>query len=290
MRSYPECIPCIVEQTLRATKRLTENQQLHLDCLYDVCANFRKNRPLDNPARESQFAYETVMNHTGAADPYRDEMLWANKLAKEILSNLPHDSHYFTDMEAALRLSAAGNAIDYGPQHSSDIEQDVRDSIEQEPAVSHFSDFAEKLNNAENLLFLADNAGEIIFDKVFLSLIKDKGINVTIAVKSGPILNDVTLKTAREIGLDNDFPVIGTGSNAMGVDFWRCSDEFLELFKTSDIILAKGQANFESLHGTEREIFSLLRVKCPIIASLTGGPVGRSVFLSLKRLEQSSLL
>lgn len=279
MKAHPECIPCIIEQTLRAAKHVSSDPELHLKCLHDVCNHFSEIRQLDNPARECQFVYDGVMSHTGNYDPYSKEKKDANQMALKLLHSMSEDSDYFSQLEKAIQLSASGNIIDYGPQHSTNMEEDIKTSINKKLEICHADLLKKKIATAKNLLFLADNAGEIIFDSILLSLIQKMGLKITIALKSGPILNDITFQDAQKLQLLNQFRLIGTGSNAMGVDFDRSSNEFKHEFDQADIILAKGQANFESLEGLSREVFFLLRIKCPVIAKITGATVGESVLI-----------
>ena len=128
--------------------------------------------------------------------------------------------------------------------------------------------FAQAVRSCRRILYLCDNAGEIVFDRVLLETLRDLGKDVTAVVKGSPVINDATLDDARAAGLQECSTVIDNGSDGIGTLLEACSELFLDAYRTADLIISKGQANFETLvqNGDER-IFFLFKVKCPVVAS-----------------------
>ena len=166
--------------------------------------------------------------------------------------------------------------VDVGDITEYDLWDEVEAAMHQELLGDDLDVFRAKLNEADKLLYLADNVGETVFDRV---LIESLEVPVIYAVKSGPILNDTTVEDARAAGIDQIAQIIETGTQSPGIDFSQCSTEFRKLFEESEIILAKGQGNFCSLDEMGDNIFFLLRVKCPMLSRYINVPEGSLVFI-----------
>ncbi len=128
------------------------------------------------------------------------------------------------------------------------------------------------------MLIIGDNAGETIFDKVLIEELLN--LEIIYAVRSGPIINDATIEDVELAGLNRQVRLISTGCDAPGVIRTECSQEFLKIFDEADIVISKGQGNYETLSEEEREIFFLLKVKCPVIAKHIGVDSGDYVFIN----------
>jgi uncharacterized protein with ATP-grasp and redox domains len=179
-------------------------------------------------------------------------------------------------LSTAIRLSIAGNIIDFGVDDEiADLQETVDRVLIQDYAIDDHAAFVDSLKSADHLLYLADNAGETVFDRI---LIEELSLPVIYAVKDSPILNDAILQDALDAGLDSCATIISTGSQAQGTILSICSAEFLEQFDRAPIILAKGQANYETLSNVKGNIFNLLQVKCPILGTNLGVPQGSIVF------------
>jgi uncharacterized protein with ATP-grasp and redox domains len=175
----------------------------------------------------------------------------------------------------AIRISIAGNIIDSAVQdHIQNLWQIVEDGIKQPYAIDDSPKLRSKLGNADHVLFLGDNAGETVFDRV---LVETLSIPVIYAVKGGPILNDATMEDAIAAGLDHCATLLSNGSEAPGTIFPLCSEEFNQHFYAAPLVIAKGQANYETLSEAGSKVFCLLRVKCPVIARDIHAPVGSIV-------------
>lgn len=215
---------------------------------------------------------------TGCDDPFREAKQGFNKLALELLPPLAKAvAQSTTPFELAVRLAIAGNVIDLGAK-SGLSEEEVRNSATtalDQPLLGDVQFLCDTARAAKKILYLADNAGEIVFDRVLIEQLPPK--SVTVAVRGRPILNDATREDAAIAGLLSVATVIDNGSGAPGTLLDDCSPAFKKHFFDADIIIAKGQGNFESLHDTAAPLFFLFRVKCPIVAKHCGYPVGSHV-------------
>ncbi|HIP42932.1 MAG TPA: DUF89 family protein [Aquifex aeolicus] len=144
--------------------------------------------------------------------------------------------------------------------------------------IFDFEKFTERLKGANSIFIIGDNAGEIVFDKILVKTLKNLGKEVIYGVRGKPILNDATMEDAREISMTRFCKVIDNGSDKVGTWLEDCSQEFIKVFYNADIVISKGQANFETLNNVERDIFFLLVVKCNPIANETKGKKGELIF------------
>jgi uncharacterized protein with ATP-grasp and redox domains len=182
-----------------------------------------------------------------------------------------------------VRLAIAGNMMDMGV-NASLTEADVRQTMKQALTAPFFGEmdkFRHAIAEAHSILYLADNAGEIAFDRLLVEQLLSK--HVTVAVRGAPVINDATLIDAQTVGLDQIVEVIDNGSDAPGTILSDCGPEFRRRFAEADLIIAKGQGNFETLSGEAGNIFFLFKVKCAVIAEHVKQPMGMQV------LTQSTL-
>ncbi len=180
----------------------------------------------------------------------------------------------------ALRLAIAGNIIDFGPTHDFDVDKKIEEVFKAKFPIDDSEELFEKIKKAKSILYLGDNTGEIVFDKLFLEIINHP--NVTFAVRQSPVLNDATLEDAFFVGIDKVVSkVITNGDNAPGTLLDCVSEEFLNYFNSVDLIISKGQGNFEGLnHITDKNIYFLLTIKCDLIAEDIGVKKGDCIVKS----------
>jgi len=209
---------------------------------------------------------------SGNPDPFRSEKDAQNEKALEIL---PWIEKTVTESKEpllmAVRLSIAGNSIDLGAQESFEIEENLEKAVSEDRELGDFCRFSDAVSRAREILLIADNSGEIVFDRVLLETIRSqKGGNVSLylAVRGGPIINDVTEREARQCGMDRVAEIISTGMEMPGTVLSRCAPSFVELFWRADLVVSKGQGNWETLEGCGREVFFLFQAKCPVVARL----------------------
>ena len=278
MRTYLDCIPCFFAQALKAAKIAGADENTQKKILDEV-SRLVPEFPLEStPPEIGRIIYRLVNKLTGNNDPFREIKKNSNQL---ILNLYPELKTMIKNSEdrvlTAIRLAIAGNIIDYGALTSFDIEQEVTNCLKSNFAVFDYSEFRQALANAESILYLGDNAGEIVFDKL---LIEELGKKVTYVVKDKPVINDVLIEDAHDCGIDKIARVISNGSDAPGTVLNLCSKEFLEIYHKAPLIISKGQGNFETLSATRAPIFFLFKVKCPVIANDIGCKTNNMVLKS----------
>jgi len=228
-----------------------------------------------SPPVMGQYIHRLIREFSGSRDPYKKLKDSFNNIALDIYPDLLDRVRKASDpFEAAIRFAIAGNIIDSGAVHNL-TKSYIIETIEQ--AMSQkLSGNIEKLrvamNSAKKILYLGDNTGEIVFDKLLIEqLPKDR---VTFVVRGYPVINDATLNDAKISGLTDIVEVIDNGSDAPGTILEDCSKVFLRHFSDADLIIAKGQGNYETLNNEDKNIFFILKAKCPVIASNIGCEIG----------------
>lgn len=182
-----------------------------------------------------------------------------------------------------MKLAIAGNIIDFGVSSDLDVEL-VRQTIDNalsEPVFGDINVFAEAVAKAETILYLGDNAGEILFDRILIETLPTG--KVVFVTRGGPVINDVTFADAETVGLTSLVQVMDNGADVPGTALSECSDAFVQAFEKADMIIAKGQGNYETLSETDQaeKIFFLFKVKCPVVARDIGREMGRAVAVSI---------
>ena len=279
MDAKAECLACMFKQALNTVRQVTQDDAKHIEVLRRLAAYVAAVELDDSPAVLSQPVYRIVADVTGETDPFRDAKRAANTMALGMRPALRGKIRSSAaPLDTALHISAAGNVIDAGIGHDYDIERDMADLLATPFAINDIDAFEAELTPGTRLLFLGDNAGEIVFDVLLVELLRARGVDVTYVVKSGPIINDATMEDARAAGLPELVNVIETGSDDIGVHFGNASAAFREAFDRADIILGKGHGNFETCNTRPENLYFLLKAKCPMVAAALGVTMGNIVF------------
>ncbi len=280
MRAYPECIPCLINQGLNAVKKLNLPKEKEIEIakrslkFLSQFENFDK-----SPAYYAYFIQKIVKEITGNDDPFKELKKLANKKALEIFPYIEEEYEKSEDkLKYALKISAVGNFVDFAIRGIFDPIEEVKKLLGKEFRIFDYEIFKEKLNGSRTVLIIGDNAGEIVFDKILVRALKELGKEVIYGVKGKPILNDATMEDAKEVSLTKECKVIDNGSDKVGTFLEDCKKEFVEVFYNSDIVISKGQANFETLDGVDRDVFFLLVAKCNPIATEVNGGVKELIF------------
>lgn len=268
MKIYLDCIPCIMQQILRAGRIATTDDKKVKEIL-DKTGELIKNISPDNtPVEIGVLVYNIVSEVSGVSDPFKDIKKQHIKETKAIYPELEKIVENSDDkLLTAIKIAIAGNIIDLGVNREFDIVTDVKNILKQDFAIFDYSAFKKQLEKTKDVLYLGDNVGESVFDKI---LIKELKKPVKYAVRSIPIINDVTKEDAIASGLDEVAEIIDSGCKSPGVILNQSTAEFLELFNTSGLVISKGQGNFEGLSDCNRQIFFMLKTKCPIISNHLG--------------------
>ena len=236
--------------------------------------------PFDrSPPWMGQQIHRLLREATHNPDPYRQVKSQSNALALGLYPTLKERVCASADpFGTAVRLAIAGNVIDFGCR--SDLDDDeVHEAIEDAMSGSSdevaMADLRRAVSEADNILYLADNAGEIVFDRLLLEHMPAD--RVTLVVRGGPVINDATREDAEAAGLSSLVTVIDNGSDVPGTIVESCSPSFRARFEECDLVIAKGQGNYETLGGEDQNIFFLFKAKCPVIARDVGSEVGQMV-------------
>jgi hypothetical protein len=268
VRTYFDCIPCFMRQTLDAVRRVTDDPSVQERVLREV---LREAAGMDlglPPPAMGQRIHRTIREATGNPDPYREAKERLNRFALGLLPELRRWVAASGDaFEAAVRLAAAGNVIDLGVKsgiEKSEVRAALEASLEATLDSQAVSDLRRAADAARRVLYIGDNAGEIVLDRLLVEQLGPE--KVAFAVRGGPVINDATRADAEMCGLTGMVEVVDTGSDVPGTILEDCSEEFRRRFDEADLVLAKGQGNYETLSGAERHVFFLLRAKCPVIA------------------------
>jgi uncharacterized protein with ATP-grasp and redox domains len=280
MHTSLDCIPCLLRQALDAARLITPDPMVHeqimrdvLECAYQMDLN-------QSPPFMAQHFHRRLRELTRISDPYRAAKRQANELCNALAPKLrPEILASQNPLMTAARIAIAGNMIDMGANgHLSNAE--IENSMHNALDGSFWGDeerFIHEVAQAKQILYLADNAGEIAFDRLLIEQISPE--RVTVAVRGFPTINDATMIEAEEIGLNQMVKVISNGSDAPGTILNDCSPKFKRIFHRADLIIAKGQGNFESLSHYSRNIFFLFKIKCPVIADQIKKPLGTQVLI-----------
>lgn len=275
MKTYLDCYPCLLRQALSAARRAgaSENQQHKI--LLNIMEELSSFSSESTPPQLAYQIHQQVQQLTNNIDPYRDDKDQATQQALELYPELKKKIKESSDpLELAVRIAIAGNIIDLGVAESYDLDATLQRVLTQPFAINNLASLRSALARSNTVLYLADNAGETVFDRV---LIESLELPVIYVVKAGPIINDATYEDAVAAGIDQVAEIIDNGSNAPGTLFDQCSDLFLNRFAQADLIIAKGQANYESLSNSSAPIFFLLQAKCSVIACELGIAEGGTV-------------
>lgn len=294
MKTSLDCLPCLLRQVL-LTSRLTgaaeSVQKKTIDAALALLADI--NHRL-SPPENAVYLYRMISELTGCPDPYRrlKDLSTTRAMALRPMAETAIGAHP-TPFLAALKFAAAGNIIDYGSHHDFDLDKTLSSCLDQTFAVDDSGQLRQDLARAKTVLYLADNCGELIFDGL---LIQQLGKKTWLAVKEHPVINDATAEDALASGLHSHATIVTNGTDCPGTPLSQCTPEFLHLFHSADIVISKGQGNFETLSreaafhpeqtttppidipaGT-RQVYFLLTVKCPVVAThINHSQAGRAV-------------
>lgn len=277
MKVQFDCYKCIFNQIVEMARQSSDDDRQRREILKRFIDKIVQNADDFTPPEMAADFYDIYCAETGIADPYEKVKQLSTELAVKLYPELKKMVAGAADpFETALRLAVGGNVIDFGANPDFQLDDAVR-AIRETTALpldqQMLMQLKDECSRAGNILYILDNCGEAVIDRLLIDVIgKEK---ITLGVRGKPILNDITVKELAPSGLD-DLPVIDTGHRAPGVSLRYAAPEFIKAMKQADLVIAKGQGNFESLNdaaGTGN-IYFLFRVKCPVIQQQTGGARG----------------
>lgn len=281
MRTYFDCIPCFVRQALDSVRLITDDEQVHEQVMREVLRLACKMDLRQSPPAMAQKIHRIIRKLTGVQDPYLQMKNRFNKLALQMYPELRERIEASNDpLETAIRLAIAGNIIDLGvvaKLEESEVEKAINESLTALLDKETLEKFRTTTNQAQNIFYIGDNAGEIVFDRLLIEYLPVE--NITFVVKAKPVLNDATIEDAQIVGLTDIVKVIDNGSDAPGTILNDCSQDFRRQFDRADLVIAKGQGNYETLSDVDKDTFFILKAKCPVIARHLRCEIGRMMLI-----------
>jgi uncharacterized protein with ATP-grasp and redox domains len=271
----PECLPCFMRQALNVAKLVAPEDQGLQRQLVRAFARHLGEADLDRPPPDvAGDLYPLALEVTGCADPYLKIKLRSNERVLELLPGLEKAVDRASDpLRAALALAVAGNLIDYGTGHSYDWEKALTEAVNEDFAKSFaIDDYARFAAEAQNtrVLVIGDNAGEIVLDTLLVRQLQGKGCQVTYAVRGKPILNDALMEDAEAAGMTSLCRVMDSGTDAPGAVLRRCAPAFVQEMRETDVVLSKGQGNYEALENNRLGVYYAFKAKCAVVARQLG--------------------
>ncbi len=281
MRTYFDCIPCFIRQVLDAVRMTSDDQQVQLQVLRQALRLASSVDLTQSPPAMAQQMHRYIRELTANQDPYVELKDKFNKIALQMYPDLRIRIEQSPDpLEMAVRLAIAGNIIDFGVTSNieeSQVQKTVAESLEAPLDLDNLAVFKKAVAKAESILYLGDNAGEIVFDRLLVEQLPYQ--KIAFVVKKSPVINDATMEDALITGMTDVVEVIDNGSDAPGTILESCSEQFRDRFDRTELIIAKGQGNYETLSDVDKDIFFLLRAKCSVAARHIGCEIGDMVLL-----------
>ena len=267
MRVYLDCVPCFLRQALEAVRLASQDLSIQEKAIRVILQKLSKISWNTSPPHIGREIHTLIKEVTGNPDPYLPLKKRFNQLAINLYPMLEKKVKTANDpFGTAVRLSLAGNMIDFGarPGEKIDIEKEIDGALKAPLDKQALEKFKKAVTQAQNILFLGDNAGEVVFDKLLVQEIGPQ--KITYVVKKKPIINDATLEDAEIVNLTDIVKVIDNGTDFPGTVLSVCSKTFINIYEKADLVIAKGQGNYETLNDVKKTIVFLLKIKCPVIA------------------------
>lgn len=291
MKVHLDCVPCYVNQAVEASGYAAMSEEERWETVKEVCRALSDVDPSKPSAQVGQKVHRIIRDHSKSGDPYKEQKRLSNEKANEFFAEFAAKVEKSPNpLKTAARLAAAGNIVDFGPRRDFDVEATLQEGLTEEFAIDHWEQFADYLKKSSRVLYFADNSGEIIYDKLFIEiLLTETGVEtVDLVVKDGPFLNDVSYEDAKDLGIDEMEGVglkkVDNGDGGNSPDLW--SPEVENWIDDFDLVISKGQANYEGLSGYQKKnLFFLLVVKCPLVERDVGAEVGKKVLINAYRRQ-----
>ena len=290
MKASFDCIPCIVKQTIDAVRIGVDDEKMQREAINNTLKYLQEADLELSPPELGKNIYRIIRETTGITDLYGEEKFRFNRFVLDNY-NLLKKIVYLSDdpVYLAAKLSIAGNQFRFQKGNADVQLRDMLADIHKISfAIDDYSQFLDDILKTKNILYLADNAGEIVFDKLFIEVLKkfypERGHEFTVVVRGAPIINDATMKDAEMIDLDDVASVIDNGDNAPATLLHQVSDHMRAIYDSAELIISKGQGNFESLNEEDKKIYFLFSVKCPVISKELNAPEGGLVLMHSEKL------
>lgn len=270
-----ECGPCFLRQAREALDLSTDDENVKMQVMEEIfkflSTTFKAGT---NSNSTGSSMHKIIKQKTGCMDPYYKEKVEGNEIALKYLPEVKKILDEDDSLENYVKIAIIGNILDFGAfTLDDDIEGVIKSSLKKDLAVKDIEEFENSLKTHDKVLYLVDNTGEIVFDKLLLAKLKEYDLDITIAVKSEPILNDATMVEALDVGLDEFGKLVEIGAGTVGYVDSEISYEFRQIFDDHEFVISKGMGNYEGLTEidlSKKDIYFLLCVKCNTIARHIG--------------------
>ena len=271
MKISYECGPCFLRQAREALDLSTDDEMLKMEVIGEIFQFLSKNfNEGTNSNGTGSAMHNIIKQKTGCRDPYYKEKIEGNEIALKYLPDVKRILDEDGSLENHVKIAIIGNILDFGAfTLDDDIESVIKSSLDKDLVIKDIEEFENSLKVHDKVLYLVDNTGEIVFDKLLLSKIKEYDLDITIAVKSEPILNDACIAEALDAGLDEFGEIVEIGAGTVGYVDSEISDEFREIFNSHEFVISKGMGNYEGLTEIDlsnKDVFFLLCAKCNTIS------------------------
>lgn len=284
MKVNYECASCMLRQSREAIEHATDDPEMRMDVTLKVInymnKNFKKGKQSNKTGTD---LHHMIMDATNNHDPYKELREQGNEIAIKLIPMVKKLLEKDNSLENYCKIAVAGNVIDFGSlEEDTDLEALIKKQIKIEPVINDVKKLDDALQKAENILFLTDNGGEIVFDKLLIKKIKeDYDVNIILALKENPILNDALIPDAEKLDLGKYTEIISTGASSVGVIKEYISDELKALMNSVDLIISKGMGNYEGLTEmtVKSPVYFLLTTKCNVISREIGVPIHSPIIL-----------
>ncbi|MDR0467598.1 MAG: ARMT1-like domain-containing protein [Campylobacteraceae bacterium] len=278
MKIEKECEVCVLSQAKRVCDILKLNKQQSEDILKIASLHISKFNPNFSPPQNAYRFYEDIANYLGVEDIYKEFKKESSRNAKKLISICEEFLQNAEDeLYCATKIAVVGNVIDLASQVQYNLKDELINIINTSFEIDDFEKLRDSLKKTKNLVYLADNAGEEVFDKIFIEVIKKffNQIDVFYFTRGAPIINDLTFDEALEAKMDEVAFVVDSGVKTPGFILENANENALEIFKNSDLIIAKGMGNYECLSEYNGyNIFHILKVKCVVVANALNANLG----------------
>jgi len=268
MKTYLDCIPCFFNQALRAGRIATDDER-KIKKILDEIGIALKDIPLEStPPETGRLIYKKVREITGNYDPYKEIKIESTHKALSLYHSVKQKIEQSDDsLLSAIRIAIASNVIDFALNRNFDMEREIYDALEKNLAINDYTKFKEHFDKTDEILYIGDNAGESVFDRILIEELKKPVIYV---VRDEPVINDVTYDDAILAGIDKVATIVSSGTNAPGTILTTCSSKFRKIYNDAKCVISKGQGNYEGLSNEKKSIFFMLKTKCYVIAKEIG--------------------
>ncbi len=274
MKTHLECLPCTVNSYLRLADTGVIPEEKKEELMRQLLSFLSEADYKYSPPEMGAELHRMIRKSLQNPDPYLKIKKEYNQMMLDLYPSFTEMVEQSdTPFDTAMRLAIGGNVIDFGAKYQFDVMETIHSAVESELAIDDSASLQQALGNAQSLLYIGDNCGEIVLDKIFL-----EHLNVPekiFVVRGAPIINDITLDDARMVGMEKVARVVTTGDDSPGAVWERSSEEFRTLFNEADVVISKGQGNLEGLiERKHKNLYYLLVTKCELIAERIGTQKG----------------